>query len=348
MGTTTISDAITHQQIHTHDDVVAFVLVDSASEYTAPRLLHHGETGTLKFASLPIKGQWDGNYVIPYDEASFASKFNLHLFQKTIDGETRTPSSFQEILDGLYANPVINGWHQPEEDSRFHLMVIKKETLPLLYGMPNFKKLNKDADPTHDLVTANALIKNMLNIFNVCRDWRSDDETRFEIAMLSRIAGFELSHKLSDFEPPLASRAFHTGTHTCLSQKIWRAGLDADLIGDDLARYIEKNREKPRDYDDFYRAMHETVALHTALTCINRTLTPSHATRGLGLDYSNIDLSVEVIRKELESRLTYCRGANDDLELANVLKKIETLKSMTVDFMKEHKALTKVVVTPTH
>ncbi|MEG0869633.1 MAG: hypothetical protein RSG77_21710 [Hafnia sp.] len=337
MGTSTISDAVTHQQIYENERVIAFILVDSNSEYVAPRLMQFGETGNYKFAALPVKGIWDGNHVIPDDDTDFIANFNQLLFSQHIDGDNYSPESFIALQKSLHDNPVMTNWSSSSEQSRFHLMAIKEETLQLLFELPNVTKLKIQTDPVQDLKIADDMIQKLVTIFKENPSWKEDKDTRLDAAILGKIIGFELGYHPDCTPVPLASRAFQTGSGSCMAFKLWHLGNDCNLIGTELSAYIEEHQKKPRDYDDFFTALHQCIAVNEALVATNRMLSPSHRTRGLGLDLSNTDISLKIIELELLKHLDYCEKYNfhDDPEVEIRLNKIKTLSSLLTNRHKD-------------
>lgn len=331
MGTMIISDAVTGQPIDENHPVVAYLLIDAASEYGTQRILNHCETGAYRSASLPIHGVWDGNYIHPNDDQNCRVNLALSIFKNT--QESQAWQSFEDIQRALYENPTRHMQCSFSQTSTFSLMVLREDTVKKLVKHSEFARYGIDPDVAVNLSHAHQLLhqmKNKMN-FDTATGLGDGDKLRaIGLRMEARTLGFELSMAHEGIRPSLAAGAFHGNNSLIFSRLLFAALMDKHLSGDDLLESLSRFGEIPADYDEIHNGIFEGMLLKHCMRHLNYAIKPSDVIAYHRDDDARFNFQMDVLKDEFSARVNYAVENLDERALDVIGRATQSMKQMIV------------------
>lgn len=325
MGTTNVTDAITHQVINEGDAVVAIII--SRAE---PQMLGHSSTQQYKISSLPIEGTWDGHRVVPNDDLTFSSTFNQIMVQSGSGNHKQIPDTFVDVQAKIARNPEI-------EANTYALMVVRESTVEMLRGLNQMDFKMGSATEVSDVANYHVLAAEYLRVFDLFAQGDNSAGIRRTLASLQQALEFRsIESSINNVELPMVCSSLFRDSHCAFSDRM------IDMI-DELngyqgqIRHLQDYRELPRETNEVVSKLHQAQFIASAMNIIGRQLAPSMTTIARQDDHYNLEVASKVIHSELKAKLDFAKEAGSPSFLGEIDNEIEALKRMLADVVRQRK-----------
>lgn len=339
MGTFALADSVTNQVIQEGEKVIALLLSHGTSN-TPRTYLFADPLERLKFASLPIRGVWDGVSVIAEDDSSVGVKTAIgSTFKKNCD-------TFEELQEKLYTDAKIKIPAQTfsaEYEQEFSLFVIKIDTYELL--MNSFK--NKDV---FDIEGGLNAVKSIIPaILKSIEDEKSDDdkvrnEAYAKIDQLSKSVFFESwQDTVEGINLPIVARSLISGGRIEYSDELKRYLSENGLFGHKARHGLSKNLVLPSGYDDVFRGLHESYLIQIAMMNLQLGLQPAHKVSPGYRDASRIPMLTAMLASEMSLFIEHSSENMDRSDLEDLDKVLTPIRNQVGEMVKARNSFEKEI-----
>jgi hypothetical protein len=338
-----ITDAITNESISPGTPVVAIIVSTIENSDKRPDyFLGRSEGSEHKFASLPVRGIWNGYSVTDVKKGTIIEKLNNQALPLNCAG-------FDGIQDQLKIQSFRKLFIHKQAYSqqlKYSMMVVREDTYDLLQGVDAIKNKVGLHTPENDLKSIEVSLVDLTAKINEIGADVVDNNRRYtnmskeaiNLRDQLEIVIADTTFKRGSLDSGSAHySAYRINAHipqnqyasTALSKERFEnygdgMGLILQSLTYDLADHINRHKSLPDYYPDLQKSLHDVTFITDALKVLGRGLAPSrNADEAVGLN--NLQLSKQILFRELNT-LTQAAALDAPGAPSAVSKEINDLK----------------------